>query len=200
MVEKSNHAPSRIPSRESVAPEAGAPAKPKRTVPATALLLGLYSAVYLFPLLWVEEFRHALAALGFGVLVAGAGILVAVRRPARHGGTRNPSRVELMWVGITSAFEMIAVAVGILSGMVLGQWWLLGALVSTAVAIHFGALTRAFRRPLDFALLPVAGAATMIAWLSPLDSLAQNWALAGALMSACCLSYAVFLIRAARGA
>ena len=218
MEQRCSRVTSRIPSRDADLPVSDMPRRNPRSLrkagrergtrrpgvkahaaPFNSLLLLAYSAIYVLPLAWVRDGQYLLSVLGTGLLVAAVGIAVAVLTSPRKDEGRRPSPTELAWMGATSGLELIAAVAGLLLGLFLDLWWLLGAFLMSSVALHFAALTRAFRRTIDFVLLPVVVVAAAIAWVLPLASLVDNWALAGALASASCLSYAVVLTRSMPG-
>ena len=100
-----------------------------------------------------------------------------------------------MAVGVTSMLEFAASLAGLVAGWVTGKWWWLGALLLSSVALHFVALTVAFRRPIDVFLRPVACVGAAIALSAPAADLWNHWAVAGGLVAGCTAAYSFAMFR-----
>lgn len=159
----------------------------------TTVLLAIYSVAYLLPLFWVGSVRSAFLMLGGGIVLTFLGVFASLRMAARFASGKKDSGRTTRWVSLTSICEGVAVIAGVLLGLTAGKWWLLPLFLSIAVVLHFAALTWTLRRPVDFVVLPVACTAASVVWSLPLGQASENWALAGVLVSACCVIYTAVL-------
>ncbi len=69
-------------------------------------------------------------------------------------------------------------------------------LVLTSVSAHFTSMLIAYRRAIDWFIVPVAIAATALAWSAGTTDFFNTWAIAGSMLSDCCAGYspALFLV------
>lgn len=158
-------------------------------------LLTVFSVLYLLPLIWSPGLGHVALCVGLFFAVMGSSAVLLARLGVRG---RAPTKQGLAFVGLTSGLEFLAVAAGLIAGFVWDAWWLLGALLLSSVLLHFLAMTYAFRRPIDFLLLPVICASAGIAWLADREDPLTAWGYAGGLAAGACTSYALALMWGAR--
>lgn len=154
-------------------------------------LLLVFSALYLVPLGWSPHWGHL--ALCVALVLGVIGICAALLAVLGVRG-QTPTKRALGFVGLTSGLEMLAVAAGLTAGFIWDAWWLLGALILTSVLLHFLAMTAAFRRPVDFLLLPIITVSAGIAWFADREDPLEAWGYAGGLAAGACLGYALTLL------
>ena len=66
-------------------------------------------------------------------------------------------------------------------------------LVLTSVSAHFTSMLIAYRRVVDWFIVPVSFAATALAWSAGTTDFFNTWAIAGGMLSGCCAGYALAL-------
>lgn len=154
-------------------------------------LLIVFAIMYLAPLAWSPSLWHLVGCIGLFLAVLAISAVVVI-----HGGAegRTPTKQALSALGLTSGLELLAVIGGLAAGFIWQMWWLLGAFLLSSVLLHFSAMTFAFRRTVDFFLLPIAAVGAAIAWLANHENPWADWGYAGGLAAGACMSYALALV------
>lgn len=164
----------------------------RQSIRNNAYLLVVFTALYLTPLVFANSWH----ARGLGVAGAGLVFVVAIAIYIKAPGRlRRMSRAEGVAVGVTSMLELAASLAGLVAGWATGNWWWLGTLLLSSVAVHFVSLTVAFRRPIDVFLLPVACVGAAIALSAPASDLWNYWAVAGGFVAGCTAAYSFAMFR-----
>ncbi|WP_058235483.1 hypothetical protein [Devriesea agamarum] len=163
----------------------------RRGVKNNAIFLIIFTLIYLAPLIIADCWVARISGMCAAVMVFLIGVLIVRKRP---GVTRRLSKTQGLAVGMTSIAEFFAVVVGLLAGFTMDKWWWFGVLTLGAVTVHFVALTVAFRRPIDGALLPVMVIASAIVILAEPHDLWNYWSVAGSLAAGCTATYAFAMV------
>lgn len=160
---------------------------------ATVSMLVIYAAVYFVPLGWSPSLQHTLFSIALAIVVFGLATISICR--GGHRGISRPSKLAMTFVGLSSGLEMVAVIVALFAGFVFEAWWLMAPLILTSVLLHFLSLTNAFRRNIDYLILPMTTFATVIVWAADRSDPLPAWGVAGGLVAGACLGYALGLWR-----
>ena len=157
-------------------------AKAKRALISVTSFLGLLTIFYAAFTFYADSWQITSAGLAAAVLIAITAWL----------DQAVPSEAAEKFVGITSGIEGIAITVAFILGA-FDLWWLFLPLVLTSVSLHFTSMLIAYRRVVDWFIVPVAFAATALAWSAGTTDFFNTWAIAGGMLSGCCAGYALAL-------
>lgn len=150
--------------------------------------LGLLTIFYAAFTFYADSWQITSAGLAAAALIA----LVAWLLSRRWPDQAVPSAAAEKFVGITSGIEGIAITVAFILGA-FDLWWLFLPLVLTSVSAHFTSMLIAYRRAVDWFIVPVTFSATALAWSAGTTDFFNTWAIAGGMLSGCCAGYALAL-------
>lgn len=158
--------------------------KAKRALISVTSFLSLLTIFYAAFIFCADSWQITSAGLAAAVLIAITAWLLSRRWPDQA----VPSEAAEKFVGITSGIEGIAITVAFILGA-FDLWWLFLPLVLTSVSLHFTSMLIAYRRVVDWFIVPVAFAATALAWSAGTTDFFNTWAIAGGMLSGCCAGY-----------
>lgn len=167
--------------------------KVRKTLLSVTLFLGFLTIFYAAFTLFARSWQATVAGLGAAVTIATLAWLISQCWPTQA----TPSPAATRFVNITSGLEGLVLTVALIIG-VLGNWWLFLPLVLTSVALHFTSMLLAYRRAVDWFIVPISLGATILAWSAGSTDFTNQWAIAGGMLSGCCGGYALALLSVAR--
>lgn len=162
--------------------------KARRALISVTSFLGLLTIFYAAFTFCADSWQVTSAGLAAAALIA----LVAWLLSRCWPDQAVPSAAAAKFVGITSGIEGIAITAAFILGA-FDLWWLFLPLVLTSVSLHFTSMLIAYRRVVDWFIVPVSFAATALAWSAGTTDFFNTWAIAGGMLSGCCAGYALAL-------
>ena len=160
----------------------------KRSLITVMSFLGLLTIFYAAFTFCADSWQITSAGLAAAALITIVAWLLSRRWPDQA----VPSAAAAKFVGITSGIEGISITVAFILGA-FDLWWLFLPLVLTSVSLHFTSMLIAYRRVVDWFIVPVTFAATALAWSAGTTDFFNTWAIAGGMLAGCCAGYALVL-------